>query len=211
MYAHWMTLADDDNIIPVYGFGDAKTNDTSVFSFGRDAVDQGFPLESIRQRYRELVPQIRLAGPTSFAPIIHEAINIVRKTKQFHILLIIADGQVTRPSDTSPRELSKNENETVNAIRLASQFPLSIVMVGVGDGPWDLMNTFDDYVKYRAFDNFQFVEYSVGVSLHAFLCEALALTAWFCRKWCRVVGVAQSSSRDSRVTRSWRCRCSTAR
>ncbi|KAL0318607.1 UNVERIFIED_CONTAM: E3 ubiquitin-protein ligase RGLG2 [Sesamum angustifolium] len=146
---------DEDNLIPCFGFGDASTHDQEVFSFFPDErFCDGF--EEVLSRYRELVPQLRLAGPTSFAPIIEMAITIVEQSGgQYHVLLIIADGQVTRSVDTGRGELSPQEKKTVDAIVKASEYPLSIILVGVGDGPWDMMREFDDNIPSRAFDNFQ--------------------------------------------------------
>ncbi|KAL6583715.1 E3 ubiquitin-protein ligase rglg2 [Orobanche minor] len=151
---------DEDNLIPCFGFGDASTHDQEVFSFfPEERFCDGF--EEVLSRYRELVPQLRLAGPTSFAPVIEMAVTIVEQSGgQYHVLLIIADGQVTRSVDTDRGQLSPQEKKTVDAIVRASEYPLSIILVGVGDGPWDMMREFDDNIPARSFDNFQFVNFT---------------------------------------------------
>ncbi|KAG8383257.1 hypothetical protein BUALT_Bualt05G0165600 [Buddleja alternifolia] len=155
-----LSVFDEDNLIPCFGFGDASTHDQDVFSFypnGRFC--EGF--EEVLRRYRDLVPQLRLSGPTSFAPVIEMGMSIVEESGgQYHVLLIIADGQVTRSIDTPHGQLSLQEKKTVDAIVEASGYPLSIVLVGVGDGPWDMMREFDDNIPARAFDNFQFVNFT---------------------------------------------------
>ncbi|XP_068639016.1 E3 ubiquitin-protein ligase RGLG2-like isoform X2 [Aristolochia californica] len=155
-----LSAFDEDNLIPCFGFGDASTHDQDVFSFYSDErLCNGF--EEALSRYRDIVPHLKLAGPTSFAPIIETAIGIVdRSGGQYHVLLIIADGQVTRSVDTEHGHLSPQEQDTINAIVKASEHPLSIVLVGVGDGPWDMMKQFDDNIPARAFDNFQFVNFT---------------------------------------------------
>ncbi|KAE8719601.1 E3 ubiquitin-protein ligase RGLG1 [Hibiscus syriacus] len=155
-----LSAFDEDNLIPCYGFGDASTHDQDVFSFyPEEKFCEGF--EDVLARYREIVPQLRLAGPTSFAPIIEMATTIVEQSGgQYHVLLIIADGQVTQSVDTHHGQLSPQEKNTIDAIVKASEFPLSIVLVGVGDGPWDMMREFDDNIPTRVFDNFQFVNFT---------------------------------------------------
>ncbi|XP_010537822.1 PREDICTED: E3 ubiquitin-protein ligase RGLG2 [Tarenaya hassleriana] len=156
------TLApfDDDNLIPCFGFGDSTTHDENVFSFHSDhSPCHGF--EEVLACYRRIVPNLRLSGPTTYGPVIDAAIDIVEKNGgQFHVLVIIADGQVTRSGKTSQSELSPQEEETINAIVNASSYALSIVLVGVGDGPWEDMRKFDDKIPKRDFDNFQFVNFT---------------------------------------------------
>ncbi|KAG2335146.1 hypothetical protein Bca52824_006326 [Brassica carinata] len=131
------TLAfDEDNLIPCYGFGDASTHDQDVFSFNpEDRFCNGF--EEVLGRYKEIVPQLKLARADLSGG-------------QYHVLVIIADGQVTRSVDTENGQLSPQEQKTVEAIVQAS-------LSWGGDGPWDMMREFDDNIPSRAFDNFQVI------------------------------------------------------
>ncbi|KAK7243729.1 hypothetical protein RIF29_38539 [Crotalaria pallida] len=156
------TLApfDDDNLIPCFGFGDATTHDQEVFSFHNDhSPCHGF--EEVLACYQKIVPHLKLSGPTSYAPVVEAAIDIVEKNRgQFHVLVIVADGQVTRSVNTGDGELSLQEEKTIKAIVDASAYPLAIVLVGIGDGPWEDMKKFDDKIPARDFDNFQFVNFT---------------------------------------------------
>merc|ERR1719335_1132547 len=134
-------------MINAYGFGDARSKSKLVFSFNEDDTPC-LGLGDVLKRYERIVQCANLSGPTNFAPIIRQATELVRRSKEYHILLLIADGQVDEVQDT------------VNAIVEASNYALSIVMIGVGDGPWGLMEEFDDLLPQRRFDNFQFVDFA---------------------------------------------------
>ncbi|KAF8411304.1 hypothetical protein HHK36_003851 [Tetracentron sinense] len=136
------------------------THDQEVFSFHTDhSPCHGF--EEVLACYKQIVPNLRLSGPTSYGPIIDAAVDIVeRSAGQYHVLVIIADGQVTRSINTEVGELSSQEEQTINSIVNASLYPLSIVLVGVGDGPWEDIRNFDDKIPARVFDNFQFVNFN---------------------------------------------------
>lgn len=138
---------DEDGLIPSFYFGDLQTKALSVQTFtpGDSQGCKGFL--DLLNRYESVIPQLTLSGPTSFEPIINAAIEIVAQKRDFHVLLIIADGQVS------------NIDRDAAAIVRASHYPLSIVVVGVGDGPWDVMMTFDNHLRGRRFDNFQFVPF----------------------------------------------------
>merc|ERR1711988_92287 len=141
---------DDDKLIPAYGFGDSTTGNKKCFPFLPDA-QPCFGIKEVLNQYKNLAAVAQLSGPTCFAPVIHEAIKVVREEQGYHILVIIADGQVTDPSP---------DGATARAIIEASHYPISIVVVGVGDGPWPAMEHYDDELPERQFDNFQFVEWN---------------------------------------------------
>ena len=160
----WETLVermDDDSAVPVYGFGDSSTTDRQVFSFNDYQPCSG--LEDVMYRYSVAARSLKMSGPTNLAPIIYEAIDVVRSTGKYHILVIVCDGAVDKQHVAS----------THQAIVDASNYPLSIVVIGVGDGPWDQMKVMDDAIPNRAADNFQFYHYT-NTSPEQFKLGALA-------------------------------------
>lgn len=98
----------DTGKIYAFGFGDAKSKDHSVFSF----MPSGLPCMGFKQalarfsknskkfsdfesnlinfRYRDIVKNALLSGPTSYAPLIYKAIELTEESKSYHILVIIS-------------------------------------------------------------------------------------------------------------------------
>ncbi|KRZ02716.1 Copine family protein 2, partial [Trichinella zimbabwensis] len=160
------TLAPFSNggTISAFGFGDVATSDMSVFPLKMDGECHSF--EEVLNVYNTITPKVILCGPTNFAPLIFQATEICKKVKSYHILVIVADGQVT------------SEKATRDAIVHACKYPLSIIVVGVGDGPWDMMRVFDESLPKRKWDNFHFVNFHQVTSNSsqpelAFVLEAL--------------------------------------
>lgn len=171
---------DGDNKYEVFGFGSnaPETTDRALFSFraggqpceglepaplpggggGGGGGSIGGGGRTLLECYARISPRVKLGGPTTFAPIIRHACEVVRrKGCDYHILLILTDGAITRPDSTPAGEASQWERDTAEAIAYARAFPLSIVAVGVGPGPWDLMRNFDDHIHQAGQrDNFQF-------------------------------------------------------
>mmetsp|Transcript_1097 Transcript_1097/g.1696 ORF Transcript_1097/g.1696 Transcript_1097/m.1696 type:complete len:307 (+) Transcript_1097:68-988(+) len=146
---------DDDEKLLCYGFGDKSTRDADAFPMYKDVYTQTWAsnVAELQSIYTSITPQIILSGPTNYAPLIYKAIKACKGNEStrfrsvYHILIIIADGLVV------------NEQETIDAIIEASEYPLSIILVGVGDGPFDQAEEFDDGLPARQFDNFQFVHF----------------------------------------------------
>ncbi|XP_030964945.1 E3 ubiquitin-protein ligase RGLG4-like [Quercus lobata] len=146
------TLApfDGDNIIACFGFGDETTHDQEVFSFHSDH-SPCHGLKAALSCYRKITRNAKLAGPTSYAPV----------------LLIIADGQVTRSSDISDKELSPQEEQILKSIVNARSYPLSIVVVRVADGPCEDMKNFGDELRACECHNFKMVDFTEIMSTNA--------------------------------------------
>lgn len=135
------------NTISVFGFGDKTTGSKAVFNFNKNN-EPFHSMEDILTSYHEQLEARSFAGPSSLAPIILKTIEMVKTNRKLCVLVIVCDGQVS-DIDVNRRALEE-----------ASNYPISIICVGVGDGPFGVMDTFDNCVHRSKFDNFNFIEYA---------------------------------------------------
>ena len=162
---------DQNSNFPVYLFGDTKTKDRSVRPLytSPDGSHDCSSVEHVLSEYRKVLPKVDLAGPTSFKPAIEKAVEFAKDSKEFQLLLIIGDGAVT------------DLDENAEAIIAASEYPILIVMIGVGDGdfkqnpenPWEGMQKLDSKLEGNKFDNFTFVQFDPKMTAEELAKEAL--------------------------------------
>ena len=141
---------DDDRQIAFMGFGDHVTTNRCVRNMCYDNKEECDGFEDLLKTYRRRMKDgsVSLSGPTNFGPAIRNAIARVKQVMSYHILLIITDGEVI------------NRRDTEEAIVEASNYPLSIIIVGVGDGPFSELEKYDDELRQRRFDNVQCVNFT---------------------------------------------------
>uniref|UniRef100_A0AAV1UFT7 C2 domain-containing protein n=1 Tax=Peronospora matthiolae TaxID=2874970 RepID=A0AAV1UFT7_9STRA len=133
---------DSDKRFPVYGFGGLVNG----------AVNHCFPLTfdplqpevegvgGILSAYYNSLQFVQLHGPTMFAPIVRQAAAIAQAFSapaeqgghlKYFVLLIITDGAIM------------DMQQTIDELVQASTFPLSIVIVAVGNANFTAMKALD--------------------------------------------------------------------
>ena len=169
---------DSDKWFPAYGFGAAVPPDFKVshqFALNGTENPNCYMVDGIIQAYSAAIQNIKLYGPTNFAPIINQISFIASQAEKsspggkYFILLILTDGIIS------------DFDQTKEAIIRASTLPISIIIVGIGPAEFDAMEELDaDKVKlqYRGKvaerDIVQFVPFRDFTKNDAIAGEALA-------------------------------------
>ncbi|XP_068604036.1 copine-3-like [Brachionichthys hirsutus] len=132
---------DSNKMFPVFGFGAQIPPSWQVsheFPINFNPADPFCAgIEGVVLAYQRCLPQLKLWGPTNFAPIINHAACFARQAfqqrvaSQYFVLLIITDGVIT------------DMDRTRTAIVEASRLPLSIIIVGVGGADFSAMEFLD--------------------------------------------------------------------
>ncbi|ORX44170.1 copine family member IX [Piromyces finnis] len=175
---------DSTKYMEVYGYGAKFFNRPNVEFDCALTGNQDTPavlgVNGILYAYSNALESVEIWGPTNFAPIIKKITERARiglppkyqnaPLQRYHILTIITDGEI------SDMECTKR------AIIDACDAPLSIIIIGVGNGNFDSMVELDgddDRLhinnKYAERDIVQFVPLSNYISNPSLLaCETLA-------------------------------------
>ena len=121
----------------MFGFG-AKIKDfglTHCFALnGNIFRPEVVGIQSAIDCYLKVVKKVILSGPTFFAPIIKTIASIASVNNySYMVFLLLTDGVIM------------DLEETINEIIIASAFPLSIVIVGVGNENFEAMKKLESH------------------------------------------------------------------
>ena len=145
----WRYLAyyDNDQLFPVFGFGFKFLNYGGQFN--NQYSPDNFPvncnvnnpeintIDNVLIEYRRFIPKIQLWGPTHFAPLINDLNNETKEdllkgqVMNYNILMILTDGQI------------EDMPQTIDALVEASFLPISVIIVGIGNGNFGNMDVLD--------------------------------------------------------------------
>ena len=158
---------DSDELFPVYGFGGIPQGSEEVshcfnINFNKDNPNiKG--IDNVLKIYKESLKKIEFYGPTYFSPVIKKVVGKIKddlknrpEKNNYYFLMILTDGMIN------------DYKETVDNIVDASNLPLSIVIIGVGDKDFEIMNKLDgdeeplinSHEELRKRDIVQFVEFN---------------------------------------------------
>jgi hypothetical protein len=144
-----------DQLFPVFGFGanvDRKLNHCFPLTFSSEKPSVN-GLQGILEAYRQALARIEPSSPAYFAPITKAAIQSATASfeggRTYTILLILAQG------------ISYDMQDTIDAIVMGADAPLSILIVGIGKADFSSMENFDgDTIRRK---NSRGVSYSRGI------------------------------------------------
>ncbi|KAG5190400.1 Copine-domain-containing protein [Tribonema minus] len=131
---------DSDQLYPVYGFGGCPPGEAvanhcfAVTGNEADPCVQG--IAGVLEAYYASLQRIKLHGPTLFAPVIAQATALAASTldperQNYWVLLLLTDG------------LIYDMDNCIDSLVAAAEYPISVIIVGVGRENFAPMRTLD--------------------------------------------------------------------
>jgi hypothetical protein len=134
---------DTDKKYPIYGFGGKLPQQHSVchcFALNGDIYDpevQG--IEGCINAYKSSIQKCGLFGPTHFSSVLKQTNDYCASKKyeesqynqRYNILIILTDGEIL------------DVNQTHHELVESSEYPLSVIIIGIGEAEFGVMETLD--------------------------------------------------------------------
>ena len=126
---------DYDQLFPVFGFGAIINNKmSSCFSINFKEDPNIKLINNIIKYYHACLHKIKFSGPTYFSPIIERIIKDIKEQndpKEYQVLMILTDGII------------QDMNKTIDALVEGSFYPLSVIIIGIGNADFSQMEKLD--------------------------------------------------------------------
>ncbi|KAH0866550.1 hypothetical protein HID58_083761 [Brassica napus] len=130
---------DSDRRFPAWGFGGRTADGHVSHAFNLNEAlygDEVVGVEGIMSAYSSALANVALAGPTLFSHVVDKAAHtasqsLSQNSPKYFVLLIITDGVLTDMAGT------------IDALVRASDLPLSVLIVGVGNTDFTQMEILD--------------------------------------------------------------------
>ena len=131
-----LSYYDYDKIFPVFGFGAQFLGSNIVnHCFNINFTDNPniIGVDKIIDVYKNCVHNLNFSGPTYFTPLIRNVLDVIKfnqtnsDDKRYYLLMILTDGQIN------------DMNQTCDALVEASYYPISIIIIGIGQANFDNM------------------------------------------------------------------------
>ena len=180
---------DTDKQYPAFGFGGKFEGKVSHCYPLQNLVANGELSEECKgtdellEIYKTTIGMIDLAGPTLMCPLLTEAINRATEAKEsfaagaaslsYHVLLVLCDGQF------------QDLPQAINMLVGASDLPLSVVLIGIGQEDFSGMLRLDgDYVTSTGAHREKRLQHSNGTYASRDIVQFVSMRSY---------GLAQSS------------------
>jgi len=131
---------DTDKQFPALGFGarippSGHVSHEFFLNLSQDNNPYCAGVDGLLHAYRHSLQNVKLYGPTNFSPVINHVAKFARAYQsngnQYFVLLILTDGIIT------------DLDATLSSIIAASDLPMSIIIIGVGDEDFSAMEALD--------------------------------------------------------------------
>ena len=140
-------------IVGLYRMGCSESKDKHAIPFllPREQTEQFMGLHEVLTVYREALTFVQMSEPGSVGCCVKKAVEISQTFQYYQQQCQVVALVIVNKDSSSYKDFE--------ALCAASNYPISVIVVALGDGPFKQLSEFES-MKGRAFLNYQFVNFT---------------------------------------------------